>query len=1618
MLSKAQEQKQERIEQAVAYLRERLDDVQAAEAEAFLREYYRRVAPEDVLPCSVENLYGAALALWKFAAVRVPGRPKIRVYNPNLEEHGWKCSHTVVEVVNDNMPFLVDSVTAALTDLALSVHLTVHPLITVRRNKAGEREALLTGDAAAAERDREGVFTESFLHVEINEQTDRQVLAGIAESLEKVLADVRAAVEDWPKMLARLDETITDLKKRPPPLDAEEVEETRELLRWMGDNHFTLLGYREYDYEATKGEEALKIVPGSGLGILSDEALRVMGGRHGPVTMTPEVREFLRRPEAMIVTKANVRSTVHRPVYLDYVGVKTFDDKGKVVGERRFVGLFTSAAYNRNPRDIPFLRRKVQQVMEMSGFESGSHDAKALLNILEQYPRDELFQIELEELSDIAIGILQLQERPRIRLFVRRDKFERFVSCLVFVPRERYNTDLRRRMQKILREAFDGRNSAFYTQLGDAPLARLHFIIGTTPGKVPSPDLDVLEGRLVEAARSWNDGLYDALVERRGEEEGIRLWHRYAGAFPTAYRENFNASSALHDIEKIESLRGLDDVTLNIYRPLEAPDHAVRLKIYHPGEPVPLSDCLPMIEHMGLKVIEENPYAVQRGGSRYWIHDFHLIDPASAEPDLGQVKAIFEEALAKVWYREMEDDSFNRLVLHAGMSWREVAIIRAYCKYLRQTGTAFSQTYMENTLAGNPGIARMLVDLFLVRFDPQEEDERDRRAGEIQEHIKAALDDVASLDEDRILRRFLNLVQSTLRTNFFQVGEDGGSKPYLSFKLDSEHVTGLPDPRPYREIFVYSPRVEAVHLRGGSVARGGIRWSDRREDFRTEILGLMKAQMVKNSVIVPVGAKGGFVAKRLPADGGREVVMEEVVACYRTMMCGMLDITDNLVGGDVVPPPDTVRVDGDDPYLVVAADKGTASFSDIANGIAAEYGFWLGDAFASGGSVGYDHKKIAITARGAWESVKRHFRELGRDIQNSDFTVVGVGDMSGDVFGNGMLLSRHTRLIAAFDHRDIFVDPDPDPEKSFEERRRLFELPRSSWEDYDASLISKGGGVFKRSAKSVSLTPEIRAALGIRHNKVTPAELIHAILMAKVDLLWFGGIGTYVKSPHESNADVGDRANDQVRVDATDLHCQVVGEGANLGLTQRGRIEFALKGGRINTDAVDNSAGVDCSDHEVNIKILLDSVVADGEMTKKQRDRLLGEMTDEVATLVLQDNYLQTQTLTVAQTRGAAVLDTQVRFMRSLERAGRLDRNIEFLPDDDTLEERRTRHQGLTRPELAVLMAYAKTTLYTDLLESDLPDDPYLATDLHKYFPRPLRKKFAPVIDSHRLRREIISTFVSNSIVNRAGITFVHEMGEETDADVSVVARAYAITRDVFRLRPTWTAIEALDNKVPVALQTEMIASTVDLVQLGTQWFVRNGAAPLAIAETVDSYAPGIATLSDKLESVLAELEAQAFVSKVSRLSEHGVPGDLARRVAGLDALGAALDIVRAAKDCERPVEEVAVVYFGVGALLGLNWLRAAAEEVVPENHWERQALTSVIDDLFVQQRLLANSVLADAAGLSGPDAIERWAAARGPAVARINQLIGDIRTSGGPDVAKLTIASGHIRAMIASRQA
>ncbi len=1608
MSARTEARKAETIDSLAQLAASRLDADAGAQSQAadFLRRFYANVAPEDIAERGLDDLYGAGLALWQFGRQRAAGTTKVRVYNPRLAEHGWASTHTVVEIVNDDMPFLVDSITAELNRRDISVHLVIHPVLRVARDQAGA----LGGLAEDGQR-------ESWMHIEIDAQGDDPACAAVQTALAAVLADVRVCVDDWRAIQACCDQTVAELTQSPPPRPEGEVASTRDFLSWLATDNFTFLGYRESRYLGEGASFRHEVVPESGLGLLRSPDFVVFDVLRN-VTVLPRLEQFVRAPELLRIAKANRRSTVHRSAYLDAIGIKQYDAEGRVVGEKLFLGLFTSTAYMQRPTDIPLLRDKVRAVIGLAGFPPGGHAAKNLQHVLETFPRDEMFQTPVDELYDTTIGITRLQERQRIALFLRRDPFDRFVSALVYVPRDRFSTDLRRRFHEILAQAYNGRTSAYYTQLADdSALVRIHLIVGTTPGEVPDVRPEDVERQLVEAGRSFGDRLKDALLASLGEAQGLPKLRRFQDAFPASYRERFSPEQAALDIGALDAvLSGARRLVLSLYRTVDSKENELRLRLFHRDAPVPLSDVMPMLENMGLKVLTEDPFRIRPrvdplvpGKATVYLHDLQMSVRDAREIDLPRVKPLFEEAFAEIFAGDAASDGFNRLVLGAAMAMTEVRVLRAFAAFLRQAGIPFSQAYMEDTLTKYPHIARRLVDLFLTMHDPKLAGDRAAAEAAIVAELAKLFDGVTSLDEDRILRRFLNAIQSSLRTNHFQRDADGRPKSYLSFKLDSQRIDDLPLPRPLYEVFVFSPRVEAVHLRGGKVARGGIRWSDRREDFRTEILGLIKAQMVKNAVIVPVGSKGGFFVKRPPApEAGRDAYMAEGIYCYQTLMRGLLDITDNLSPAGVVPPPDVVRRDDDDPYLVVAADKGTATFSDIANAVSREYGFWLDDAFASGGSAGYDHKAMGITARGAWEAVKRHFREIGTDIQKTDFTVVGVGDMSGDVFGNGMLLSRHIRLVAAFDHRNIFIDPEPDAAVSFAERERLFKLPRSSWADYDPSLISAGGGVFDRKAKSIRLSDEIRRRFGISEEQLTPTALMQVLLKAEVDLLWFGGIGNYIKASTESHAECGDRANDALRIDGRDVRAKVVGEGANLGVTQRGRIEYALAGGRINNDAVDNSAGVDTSDHEVNIKILLGDVCARGDMTVKQRDKLMAEMTDEVGGLVLRDNYLQTQALSIAELDGAGALDSYARMMKALERTGRLNRAIEFLPPDESLVERAAAGRGLTRPELAVLMAYAKMALYDELLESDLPDEPWLELDLERYFPEALRQRHKDAVLRHRLRREIIATVVTNSLVNRTGIGFVNDLKEASGLAAGDLARAYLAAREMFGLRDYWGAAEALDNQVPAATQYRMLRLTNALIDFTTAWLLRHVPAPIPVAETVRRFAGPVAALRTALPGLLDEGRRASFAARCAGLVADGVPEGLAGDFALLSDLIAAPDLVRIAEGAGQGIEDVSAVYFALGARLGFDWLHDAAARLPAASGWQARAVEAMIDDLYAQQAEVTARVLKVDGGQAA------WAEQRRAVLARFDALLTELRALPSVDLAALTVAGRELRALVA----
>ncbi|WP_406731825.1 NAD-glutamate dehydrogenase [Streptomyces sp. NBC_01794] len=1594
----------------------------------YLQRYYLHTAPEDLADRDPVDIFGAALSHYRLAENRPQGTANVRVHTPTVEENGWTCSHSVVEVVTDDMPFLVDSVTNELSRQGRGIHVVIHPQITVRRDVTGKLIEVLPSETGAKTLPHDA-FVESWIHVEVDRETDRADLKQITADLLRVLSDVRETVEDWEKMRDAALRIAEELPSEPTADDLrdQEVEEARELLRWLAADHFTFLGYREY--ELTEND-ALAAVPGTGLGILRSDPQHSTDEAH-PVSpsfsrLPADARAKAREHKLLVLTKANSRATVHRPSYLDYVGVKKFDAEGNVIGERRFLGLFSSAAYTESVRRVPVIRRKVAEVLEGAGFSPNSHDGRDLLQILETYPRDELFQTPVDQLRSIVTSVLYLQERRRLRLYLRQDEYGRYYSALIYLPRDRYTTGVRLRLIDILKEELGGSSVDFTAWNTESILSRLHFVVrvpsGTELPHLTDADVERIEARLVEAARSWADGFAEALNAECGEERAAELLRRYGSAFPEGYKADHSPRAAVADLVHLERLtessRGF---ALSLYEPVGAGPGERRFKIYRTGEQVSLSAVLPALNRLGVEVVDERPYELRCSDrTTAWIYDFGLRMPqANGNGDYlaDDARERFQDAFAAVWTGKAENDGFNALVLGAGLNWRQAMVLRAYAKYLRQAGSTFSQEYMEETLRTNVHTTRLLISLFEARMSPERQRAGTELIDGLLEELEGALDQVASLDEDRILRSFLTVIKATLRTNFFQEAGGGTHHSYVSMKFDPQAIPDLPAPRPAYEIWVHSPRVEGVHLRFGKVARGGLRWSDRREDFRTEILGLVKAQMVKNTVIVPVGAKGGFVAKQLPDPSvDRDAWLTEGIACYKIFISALLDITDNLVAGEVVPPADVVRHDGDDTYLVVAADKGTATFSDIANEVAESYNFWLGDAFASGGSAGYDHKAMGITARGAWESVERHFRELGHDTQTQDFTVVGVGDMSGDVFGNGMLLSEHIRLVAAFDHRHIFVDPTPDAATSYAERRRLFELPRSSWADYNKELLSAGGGIHPRTAKSIPVNAHMREALGIEPgiSKMTPAELMKSILKAPVDLLWNGGIGTYVKASTESNADVGDKANDAIRVNGEDLRVKVVGEGGNLGLTQLGRIEFDRSGGKINTDAIDNSAGVDTSDHEVNIKILLNGLVSDGDMTVKQRNKLLAEMTDEVGALVLRNNYAQNVALSNAVAQSPSLLHAHQRFMRRLGRDGHLDRALEFLPNDRQIRELLNTGRGLSQPELAVLLAYTKITVADELIGTSLPDDAYLRRLLHAYFPQALREKFPEAIDGHALRREIVTTVLVNDTVNTGGSTFLHRLREETGASTEEVVRAQTAAREIFGLGAVWDAVEALDNKVAADVQTRIRLHSRRLVERGTRWLLGNRPQPLELAETIGFFAERVEQVWAELPKMLRGADLEWYQGILDELTEAGVPEELALRVAGFSSAFPTLDIVAIGDRTQKDPMAVAEVYYDLADRLQITQLMDRIIELPRADRWQSMARASIREDLYAAHAMLTADVLSVGNGTSTPEErFKAWEEKNAAILGRARSTLEEIQTSDTFDLANLSVAMRTMRQLL-----
>lgn len=1569
MANQLDQKKQALLEELKTYIGQQHPKQVAQLLSDFVDYYYRLLSYEDLASKGVEQLHASLWSHWQFFYQRKPGESRVRVFNPDQEQDGWQSTHTIVQIIHDDMSFLVDSVRMEINRHGYLVHYIVHlGGIRVKRDDKNRITHVYPRDKAVKD-----TIAEAPIYLEIDRQIDPEVMKKLEDDLERVLSDVTLAVNDWHNMLDQLDDSLARLEAAPPNLDPAEITESKAFLNWMRE-HFIFLGCRDHAIEKDNGDKVIKSVPDSGYGVLCEEC---HDHRRYLSQMTEEAQQVAMSQQILVIAKTNTKSTIHRPGYTDYVGVKMFNEDGEIVGERRFIGLYTSSAYNASPRYIPFLRLKVAKVLQKANFSPHSHAGKNLLNILETLPRDDLFQANQDELLDLALGIFHLQERQRIRLFVRKDTYGRFYSCLVFVPRENFNTELTRRMRSILCEEFNAEEVTYSIHFSESILARIHFMVRVDSKRGRSPDVQHVEDRLRQVGMSWRQELKESLIERYGEATGIMYFNRFRHTFPASYQEAYLPEEAINDIEQLDALTDDKPLVIDFYESRYQQDEqqkSYQFKVYQKSEPIPLSDALPILENLGFKVMGEQPHRIYYDQEELvWINDFDLVLTQDWSLQVDKAKACIKRAFAAIWLGQAENDALNQLVVAAELDWREVLVLRAYARYFQQTTFPFSQSYIAKTLMSNLAITKRLVKLFNYKFrlQPANDKQREGLIGKLQQDF----DSVTSLDEDRILRSYMNAILATVRTNYYQQDDQGEFKPYFSFKLLPKSMPDLPLPLPEYEIFVYSPRVEGVHLRGGKVARGGLRWSDRREDFRTEVLGLMKAQQVKNAVIVPMGAKGGFVAKQLPLHAGREAMQKEGIECYKLFIKGLLDITDNVKQDTVYPPKQVVRYDDDDPYLVVAADKGTATFSDIANDLAQQYGFWMDDAFASGGSTGYDHKDMGITAKGAWESVKRHFREMGRDIQQEPFTAVGIGDMSGDVFGNGMLLSRCTRLVAAFNHRRIFIDPNPDPETSYKERLRLFDQKRSSWDDYDTSLISQGGGVFKRSDKSIPISPEMKKCFGISEDNLTPNRLIQYILKAPVDLLWNGGIGTYIKSSEESQASVGDRANDSVRVDGCNLRCQVLGEGGNLGATQLGRIQFALNGGRCYADFIDNSGGVDCSDHEVNIKILLNQVQEKYQLDDQSRNQLLASMTDEVNDLVVYNNYAQSLAVSISADASKANMDLLSRYITGLEQQGKLNRELEFLPDVETFLERKANNTGLTRPEMAVLLAYGKIRLKEQILDSDIVDQSFFREIVFWEFPKQLREQYEEVIDNHSLRREIIATQMSNHLINQMGITFIERVEEETNAPVEEVVKAYFTAEAIFNKSEIWHQIEDLDHVTTNKTQFAMIKKLNRLLRRATRWLLRHYPGGIKhVEEVVTTFQEPLAHMKQRLPSLLVGENKERVNELAQQYMEANVPKQLAHLVAMSPSILSVLDIVAAANASGWSLEQMARAYFYVGDKLSISWVRNKLIHYRVSDRWNALARSALRNDVdYIQRQLTVKIISYESDDLSIEDKFKAW---------------------------------------------
>lgn len=1580
----------------------------------FVKLFYLQNRGRDFSDYSVEELHNSALLSFRFFSEKKETF-KTRICNPSLENEGFESHNTFLEVVSDDMPFLVDSLVGHLDKIGVRIKNIVHPIYSVSRDAAGKVQSIGTEQASKQE---------SVIQLHLDKITNSSDISMLQENIKKILETLVLVVGDWKKMIDLANKAQQQVDNAAKIKDKKEIAEIKDFISWMVNGNFVLLGAKEFNIKASgKGVYELEEVKDSGLGVFASNYADIR-----PEVLNcsaEEVCESVKNPYVIEIVKSRYKSRIHRLTNAERIRVQKISENGEVIGEFRFAGLFTSMAYTNSPNSIPLVRNKIAKVIADSGYIKGSHNYKELVSVLESYPRDELFQTDASDLLRIATGIVAICGRSQVRFFPRKDKYNRFVSCLVFTPRDRSNSDLRQKIKDYLAEVYGGEIADSFVEITESKLTRFHVIVRTNNG-IPVVDSSKVESEIFNMTRIWSDDLKESIALKFENEKRIQLFAKYQNAFSVSYVNRFDPKRAAIDIARMEECFEKNSIIFNLYRSSDnIPENVTELKIYNPQKELILSEVMPLLESFGFNVIQEHTYVVspeeddrKNPNKKIWVHYFHLNLSKQGDQFSEKLKSNFETAISLIWNNTLEVSMLNRLVVAAELDWKKIYLLRAYTKYIYQTGFRYSQAYVADVLVRYRDLTKLLIQLFEAKFDVDVKlsaSDRQKKIEEISAEINKGLVQVKDLLDDAVIKKFFSAINATLRTNYYQSSADGDFKGYVSFKFDCKKVSDLPLPLPYAEIFVYSATMEGIHLRGGRVARGGLRWSDRHEDFRTEVLGLMKAQMTKNAVIVPVGSKGGFVVKKPTAGLSRDEIQKDGVTAYQTFLRGLLDVTDNVIEGKIVHPQNVVMHDAADPYLVVAADKGTATFSDIANGISAEYNFWLGDAFASGGSVGYDHKKMGITAKGGWVSVKRHFAEMGHDTQSQDFTCVGIGDLAGDVFGNGMLLSKHIKLVAAFNHMHIFFDPNPDAAKSFEERVRMFNLPRSSWMDYDKSLISKGGGIFERSAKSIKLSSEVKEILGVEADEMEPNELIRAILKAPVDLLWNGGIGTYVKASDETNQEVGDRANDSLRINGADLRCKVVGEGGNLGFTQKGRIEYALNGGRINTDAMDNSAGVDCSDHEVNIKIALIQAMRSKKITLDERNKILESMTDDVSHLVLSDNRLQTQAISIAFSQGISSIGDQSQFLDRLEKSGLLNRKIEFLPAKKDLDKRQVEKIGLTRPELCVMLAYSKMDIYNALLASELLKDKYFETELFSYFPQLMQKQFADEISGHQLRNEIIATQITNFVVNRLGITFVSQMCQESGFGISDVVRSLIIACDSFGLREIWSEIENLDGKVDPQVQAKMFLASNKLLERSTLWLLRNQTKG-DISPIVTRFRKNSDELLRVLSTVLAQASRDSFERKIERYCLNNVDRKLAEKIAALDPLASVFDIAEISATSNFDLKVAAKIYFEVGNRFSIKWLRSKVSSINYENHWQRLSSKTILEDLYTYQMKITRSIV-DSCGkdkiLCEVESVKNWIRKSEFLVDRFDAFITELKDQSNPDLSVFIVALNRLKPLV-----